>query len=155
MTHTHELSKETLRAIIFGQIQYKKCPNCDNNGMIHYNGETGDGALPYSLPEWGEWAETEECEQCSGLGFVSYRANNSWRGAIFNPYFGHESLCLVGILDYEGSDVFGVFSSWEKAQNVFDEYQAKVKTKIANGCWDDTDYDRCLIQEVEIDRYVF
>ena len=62
---------------------------------------------------------------------------------------------LSGILDYEGSDVFGAFSSWEKAESVFIKHQTKVKEKIAAGIWDDTLYDRHLIQEVEIDRCIF
>lgn len=54
-------------------------------------------------------------------------------------------------MDYAGSNVFGAFSSREKAQEVFDSYQAKVKAKNALGDYNDWLYDECEILEVELD----
>jgi hypothetical protein len=69
----YELEKCELRDIIFGRVQYKKCPACDTDGYVWYNGETGCAALPSPDPSWGEWTECQECDECNGLGYISYR----------------------------------------------------------------------------------
>lgn len=63
-----------MRDIIFGRVQYRKCPACDNDGMIHYDGETGDGANPYPIPNC-ECPAEDACEECDGLAYLPYRVN--------------------------------------------------------------------------------
>lgn len=72
MAAYYELSKEELRDVIFGRIQYRKCPACDNDGVEWYNGKTGDAARPFPDPSWGKWTESQECPECDGLGFVPF-----------------------------------------------------------------------------------
>lgn len=69
-----ELTINEMRDIIFGRVQYRKCPACDNNGEIHYDGATGDGANPFPIPNC-EYPETETCSECDGLAYVPFRVN--------------------------------------------------------------------------------
>lgn len=56
---------------------------------------------------------------------------------------------LTGVTYYEGSRTFGAFSSREKAQKVFDDYQNLTKNDFEKWHFDD-----CEILEVEIDSPV-
>jgi phage pi2 protein 07 len=53
---------------------------------------------------------------------------------------------LSGFVHYEGSKVFGAFSSKEIAQKTFDHYQEIASNDI--NMWS---FDDCFIQEVTVD----
>lgn len=61
---------DVMRDIALGKRIFIKCPCCDNNGVIYYNGITGDGASPFSRSELGEDETTCECNNCDGLGYI-------------------------------------------------------------------------------------
>lgn len=69
MYNYFEFSRDELRGIILGKIQYRKCPNCDVNGREYWD-ENGEGAGPYPRPEWGDNYESGSCENCDGLGYI-------------------------------------------------------------------------------------
>jgi hypothetical protein len=65
--HTYsECSHDWLRAVISGEIQFRKCPACDNKGIEYQvydeNGET----CPSDAPT----ATRYKCEKCHGIAFI-------------------------------------------------------------------------------------
>jgi len=58
---------EYLNQVIRGIIKFRKCPNCDNEGieLQHYSGETGEPCLPTDTEAFREF-----CDDCEGLGFI-------------------------------------------------------------------------------------
>jgi hypothetical protein len=71
MIHTSNgLDLENLKDFIEGRISFRKCPCCDNNGKVYYDGSTGLGASssPAGIdPEWLTW---DNCDNCYGLAYV-------------------------------------------------------------------------------------
>lgn len=63
---TIECDSDYLRCVINGNIRFRKCPQCDNEGMslIAYNSD-GD---PCSSQEPD--ASKSECEACDGVAFI-------------------------------------------------------------------------------------
>lgn len=61
-----ECEYEWLRDVIKGEIKFRKCPVCDNEGIEHqsYNehGEPCDATHPEAL--------RYTCESCKGLAFI-------------------------------------------------------------------------------------
>lgn len=57
---------------------------------------------------------------------------------------------LSGITRYEGSQIFGAFSSQKKAQKVYDDHQAIAKNDV--NMWY---FDEEHILKVEVDEIVF
>lgn len=62
-------SIKEMRDAITGKTQYRKCPNCDNNGKIYWD-ENGEGVCAFPRTEWGNNYESGTCDCCEGLGFV-------------------------------------------------------------------------------------
>ena len=65
------LYNEELRDIILGKTTFRKCPCCDNNGRVYYDGNTGLGVGP--CPPAGiaeEDIADDTCDDCHGLGFI-------------------------------------------------------------------------------------
>ncbi len=57
---------EELNQIIRGIIAFRKCPNCDKEGIeLQYHDWDGE---PCGAD--GDGASREECEDCEGLGFI-------------------------------------------------------------------------------------
>ena len=57
---------EWLRGVISGEIIFRKCPTCDNDGIeIQAFDENG---LPCSLD--AETAERRICEKCDGVAYI-------------------------------------------------------------------------------------
>lgn len=71
--HTqHGIDIEELKDLIKGKIQWRKCPECDNNGLQYFDGATGMGvsASPSGIdPEELAW---ENCDNCHGLAYILY-----------------------------------------------------------------------------------
>ena len=64
-----QLTSEELRRIILGKTVYRKCPNCDENG-IEYWDENGENVGPAPKEEWTDNYEQGECANCDGVGYV-------------------------------------------------------------------------------------
>lgn len=60
-------SAETVRRIILGKTQARKCPICEGTTVVNWD-ENGENIK--SGP--GTWPDraTGECEDCNGLGFI-------------------------------------------------------------------------------------
>lgn len=71
--HTqHGIDIEELKDLIKGKIQWRKCPECDNNGLQYFDGATGMGvsSSPSGIdPEELAW---ENCDNCYGLAYILY-----------------------------------------------------------------------------------
>ena len=61
-----ECSNEWLRGVINGEIRFRKCPTCDNNGIEHqaYNAE----GTPCDADD--DTAERYPCEKCDGIAYI-------------------------------------------------------------------------------------
>lgn len=66
------LDVEEVRDLIKGKLKHRKCPSCDNNGVVYYDGGTGMGvnSSPASIDP--ERLATESCEDCNGLAYILY-----------------------------------------------------------------------------------
>ena len=66
------LDTEDVRNLILGKLKHRKCPCCDNNGRVYYDGESGMGisASPSGINP--DNLAIESCENCSGLAFILY-----------------------------------------------------------------------------------
>lgn len=65
-----ELDRNEVRALAFGKFLATKCPCCDNEGRVWFDGKTGLGAAPY--PPGGVATEDiawEPCDVCEGVGY--------------------------------------------------------------------------------------
>ncbi len=58
---------------------------------------------------------------------------------------------LYGITHYEGGEVLGVFSSYDKAVLALDTYKTEVEVDRYTGRYDHTDYDDYSISEFLVD----
>jgi hypothetical protein len=58
-----------LRDMIRGKIIFRKCPDCDKDGLVFFD-ENGQNASPNPRPEWGENYDSSQCETCEGLGYL-------------------------------------------------------------------------------------
>ena len=58
---------------------------------------------------------------------------------------------LFGITHYEGGEVLGVFSSYDKAVLALDTYKSEVEVDRYTGRYDHTDYDDYSISEFLVD----
>ena len=68
------LETEDVRDLIEGRLKYRKCPCCDSNGRVWYDGRTGEGVSPYPpahIPYHALFCE--RCDNCEGLGYILYR----------------------------------------------------------------------------------
>ncbi len=68
----HEFDNEELKLLLFGKFSVRKCPECDNNGAVWYDGETGivfsGNVAPKNIdPVNIAW---DSCEECGGLGYL-------------------------------------------------------------------------------------
>lgn len=59
---------ERLRKILKGEIKFKKCPDCDEDGLEYCN--DGGDTYPHPLEEWGNDYVSSECWNCGGVGFL-------------------------------------------------------------------------------------
>ena len=67
------LDTEQVKDLIEGRLKYRNCPLCDSNGRVWYDGETGEGALPYLHPSISEEnAAWGTCDNCDGLSYLLY-----------------------------------------------------------------------------------
>ena len=39
------LDTEEVRDLITGKLKHRKCPVCDNNGVVYWDGKTGEGKV--------------------------------------------------------------------------------------------------------------
>lgn len=69
-----ECSKEWLRDVIKGKIEWRRCPDCLGRGYlwfgeeeVHPNQSLSEEQLE---EECGQWGSTEFCENCGGLGYI-------------------------------------------------------------------------------------
>ena len=63
-----------IKDLIEGRLKYRKCPCCDSNGKVWFDGRTGEDALPYPPPGIPDYALAwEGCDKCSGLSYILYR----------------------------------------------------------------------------------
>jgi hypothetical protein len=66
MQNYFEVETDYLRGVITGKIQFRKCPQCDNEGIeIQAYGDDGNPCAP-TAPD----AFRYPCRACIGLGFV-------------------------------------------------------------------------------------
>lgn len=65
-----ECSNEWLRQVISGGITFRKCPDCDKNGIEYqsYN-EYGN-----TCRDDDETAERHPCEKCDGIAYIQNNA---------------------------------------------------------------------------------
>jgi len=61
-----ECANDWIRGVITGEIKFRKCPVCDNEG-IEYQAFNDEGEP--CLPE-DETARRETCEKCDGIAFI-------------------------------------------------------------------------------------
>lgn len=62
--------QEVVKGIILGTIKYRKCPSCDNNGRIYWDGQTGMGESSSPSNIDPEWLDYGTCPYCEGLGYI-------------------------------------------------------------------------------------
>ena len=70
-----ELGEEDLRSLIRGQIIFRKCPDCEGEGIWYY---IEDSDLPVTNTTYEKAGganhienDTQRCETCKGVGYVS------------------------------------------------------------------------------------
>ena len=66
------LDIEEIRDLITGKLKHRKCPTCDNNGTVYWDGKTGEGANSSPSGIDPQWLSFEGCENCKGLGYILY-----------------------------------------------------------------------------------
>lgn len=65
------LSREQMLDHVFGRVKVRKCPACDNDGRVYFDGGTGLGVGPYPPPGIpAEDVGVEPCDECNGLGYL-------------------------------------------------------------------------------------
>lgn len=64
-----DLDRLEMRAIALDKFSVRKCPCCDNNGMIYYDGETGLGVSSSPSGINPEWLTSVLCDECEGVGY--------------------------------------------------------------------------------------
>lgn len=66
------VNKQDLVDICKGKLDWKKCKDCDCNGLQYYDGSTGLGVShsPSGINE--EFLAYEECDTCGGIGYMFY-----------------------------------------------------------------------------------
>lgn len=73
MIHTrYGIDLDELKMICKGKIGWRKCPDCDVNGLQYWDGETGLGVNNTPSGINPEWLESGACETCEGLGYQLY-----------------------------------------------------------------------------------
>jgi len=66
-----EFTASKIRSICLGKFSAKKCPCCDNDGIVYFDGNTGLGVGP--TPPGGLQKEDigiDTCDNCFGVGFI-------------------------------------------------------------------------------------
>lgn len=66
------LDAEEVRDLILGKLKYRKCPCCDNNGTVYWDGKTGEGESSSPSGIDPEWISYGGCENCKSLGYILY-----------------------------------------------------------------------------------
>ncbi len=64
------LDTEEVRDLIIGKLKRRKCPMCDNNGVVYWDGATGESSTPSGIDP--ENLSFGGCENCYGLGFILF-----------------------------------------------------------------------------------
>ena len=64
---SYNYSLETVRGIILGTIEYRKCPICEGCGYTCWD-ENGEDEKPGNTRERG--GDFGECDNCNALGFI-------------------------------------------------------------------------------------
>ena len=68
------LETEDVKDLIEGGLKYRKCPCCDGDGRVWFDGRIGEGGLPYPPPGIPDSAlDYESCNKCEGLSYILYR----------------------------------------------------------------------------------
>jgi hypothetical protein len=65
-TYYTECENDWLRAVISGEIRFRKCPTCDNDGVEHQAYD--ENGNPCSADD--ETAERHTCEKCKGVAYI-------------------------------------------------------------------------------------
>lgn len=74
MIHTqYGLDFEDLQDLCKGKLQWRKCLDCDVNGIQYWDGNTGEGVSPTPSGIDPECLDKGSCETCYGLGYYFYR----------------------------------------------------------------------------------
>ena len=61
-----ECENDWLRGVINGEIRFRKCPTCDNEGIEHQAYD--ENGNPCSSD--AETAERHTCEKCDGVAYI-------------------------------------------------------------------------------------
>jgi len=70
MIHSqYGIDLEDLQLLCKGKIQWRKCPDCDVNGLQYWDGKTGEGVNTSPSGIDPEWLERGGCETCLGLSY--------------------------------------------------------------------------------------
>lgn len=66
------LDTDEVRDLITGKLKHRKCPVCDNNGVVYWDGKTGEGENSSPSGIDADWLSYGACENCNGLGYILY-----------------------------------------------------------------------------------
>ena len=66
------LDIDEIRNLIAGKLKHRKCPACDNNGTVYWDGKTGEGEKSNPSGIDPQWLAFGGCENCKGLGYILY-----------------------------------------------------------------------------------
>lgn len=61
-----ECENDWLRAVISGEIRFRKCPTCDNEGIEYQAYDENGNACSSDA----ETAERHTCEKCDGVAYL-------------------------------------------------------------------------------------
>lgn len=61
-----ECENDWLRAVISGEIRFRKCPTCDNEGIEYQAYDENGNACSSDV----ETAERHTCEKCDGVAYL-------------------------------------------------------------------------------------
>ena len=61
-----ECTNDWLRSVITGEVTFRKCPACDNEGIEYQAYDENGQTCPSSDPT----AERYKCEKCKGLAYI-------------------------------------------------------------------------------------
>lgn len=70
-----DFSKHDLQDLCKGKIQWRKCPDCDVNGIQYWDGDTGMGVSSNPSGIDAEKIDSGSCETCGGVAYLFFRVD--------------------------------------------------------------------------------
>ena len=67
--------QQDLKDLCKGKIQWRKCQDCDANGIQYWDGFTGEGVCNNPSHIHPDRIDYGGCDTCGGIGYIFYRVD--------------------------------------------------------------------------------